>query len=121
MIEIVVAAFLVLGAALLSLWWARASHRGTLPQNLIFGYRTPLTLSDEAAWIAINRAPARFVAAGGIGAASTSVLALVSSLLGFGSVAPGLLGFGLVWLLVCTTSGIVPARRAARRYAAERS
>ncbi|WP_058596295.1 SdpI family protein [Microbacterium testaceum] len=121
MIGIVVASLLVLVAGLLSLWWARASWRGTLPQNWLFGYRTPLTLSDKDAWTTVNRAPAPFAAVGGIGASAAAVMALVLTLLGLSSIAPAFFGAGLGWLLLWTVLGIVPAHRAGRNYKRTRS
>jgi uncharacterized membrane protein len=121
MMGIVAASVLVLLAGLLALWWARASWRGTLPQNWLFGYRTPLTLSDKDAWETVNRAPAPFAAAGGVGAGTAAVVALVLTVFGLNSVAPALLGAGLGWLLLWTLLGIIPAHRAGRNYKRMRS
>ncbi|MDF2993475.1 MAG: SdpI/YfhL protein family [Microbacterium sp.] len=116
MIEIVAASVLVLVATLLTLWWARATRRGTLPRNWLLGYRTPLTLSDEDAWTTVNRASAPFALTGGIGAGISALAALVLAVFGGGAVAPAFLGVGTAWLLLWTVLGIIPAHRAARRY-----
>ena len=116
MIGIIAAALLVLVAGLLALWWARASRRGTLPQNWIFGYRTPLTLRDKNAWVTVNRASARFAIIAGVGAGIASLVAIILALVGFQNISSVLLGTGLGWLLIWAILGVIPAHRAARMY-----
>lgn len=116
MIGIITASLLVLVAGLLALWWARASRRGTLPQNWIFGYRTPLTLKDKNAWVTVNRASAPFAIIAGIGAGIASLVSSILALLGMESISPAFLGSGLGWLVIWTLLGILPAHRAARTY-----
>lgn len=116
MIGIIAAALLVLIAGLLALWWARASRRGTLPQNWIFGYRTPLTLRDKNAWVTVNRASARFAIIAGVGAGIAGLVAIILALVGIEDISSVLLGSGLGWLLIWTLLGVIPAHRAARMY-----
>lgn len=116
MIGIVISSLLVVLAGLLVLWWARAAHRGTLRRNPLFGYRTALTLKDENAWIAVNRASAPWAAAAGAGAILAGLAAMIVALLGQQSIAPVFLGSGLIWLLAWSLLGIIPAQRAARSY-----
>jgi hypothetical protein len=52
---IYLAAVAVIVVGGLVLWWARACGRGTFRRNAILGYRTPLTLANNDAWIAVRK------------------------------------------------------------------
>jgi len=115
MIGMLVAAALVFALGLLTLWWARACLRGTLPRNRIFGYRTRLTLSSTTAWVATHRAAGPFVVVAGLGASIAALVGAVLALTGHDAASPAFFGGGLVWLLAWVLVGIVPAHRAAKR------
>lgn len=116
MAETLIASAAVLVAGLLVLWWARACRHGTLPKNWVLGYRTPLTLRDREAWIAVNRASAPLIAIAGVGPIAAAVVGIVLSLIGVLKATPVLLGSSLVWILIWALLGILPAARAERAY-----
>ncbi|KRC60864.1 hypothetical protein ASE14_07825 [Agromyces sp. Root81] len=116
MIETISASAVILAVGVLVLWWARECRRGTLPRNWIFGYRTKLTLSDDQAWVVVNRASAPFIAIAGFGLIVAAIVGIIAALVGASAVASALIGSSIVWLLGWVLIGIIPAARAARKY-----
>lgn len=116
MFGFIVASLIVLVLGLLTTWWANASWRGTLPRNWILGYRTKLTLSDKNAWVAVNSASAPSVLIAGVGASLAAVVGAVLATVNLEIITPVFLGGGIVWLLGWVLAGLVPARRASKRY-----
>lgn len=111
-----IGAALVVLLGLLVLWWARASQRGTLRQQWIFGYRTALTLNDKNAWITVHKATAPYLYIGGFGAIGAGVVAGVLSVTELGNTAAVLLGVAVGWVLLWVIVSFFPAAAAARAY-----
>ncbi|QEA30069.1 SdpI family protein [Microbacterium sp. CBA3102] len=111
-----IGAVLVVLLGLLVLWWARASQRGTLRQQWIFGYRTALTLHDKNAWITVHKATAPYLYIGGFGATGAGVVAGVLTVTEFGNTAAVLLGVAVGWVLLWVIVSFFPAAAAARAY-----
>ncbi|MDO5701263.1 MAG: SdpI family protein [Bowdeniella nasicola] len=98
-------------AAVLLFWLARVSARGTLKRNLVAGYRTSTTLTNDATWRAGHLASVRFSALAGVVAAVTALAIGLSSR--FEPAVWWCLGGCLVMLAV-VLAGAVAAQRAAK-------
>lgn len=111
-----IGAALVVLLGLLVLWWARASQRGTLRQQWIFGYRTALTLSDRNAWITVHKATAPYLYIAGFGAITAGIVAGILSFTELETPAAVLLGTAIGWVLLWIIVSFFPAAAAARSY-----
>ncbi|XPP25618.1 MAG: SdpI family protein [Leucobacter sp.] len=111
-----IGAALVVLLGLLVLWWARASQRGTLRQQWIFGYRTLLTLRDKSAWITVHKATVPYLYVAGIGVVLAGVAAGVLYLAKLDAIAAVVLGTAIGWLFVWILVSFIPAAAAARSY-----
>lgn len=121
MLGIIIGALSIIAFSVLVLWWSRACRNGTFSKQWVFGYRTPLTLKDKDAWIAVHRAASSLIFVAGGGAI---VIALVGVILEFAkasTAAPAFIGGSAVWLIVWILLSGIPAMSAARSYKQEPS
>lgn len=116
MTELYLVALAVMIVGALVLWWAQACRRGTFRRNAILGYRTPLTLTNNDAWIAVHKAIAPFALIAGAGAVLGAVVAALLAALHVGSVSQVLLGISVGWIVLWILLGIIPAHIAARNF-----
>ena len=111
----IVAALAVGAFGVLLVWWAGACRRGTFRRNPVLGYRTPLTLRDDGAWLAAHRAAARYLTWAGVGTVVGGVAGAVAIWAGLRVAAVVLVGGAILWALALTIGAGFPAVRAARR------
>lgn len=116
---VLVGAVLVALFGVLLVWLARACRRGTFPRQALVGYRTPTTLRDDAAWVAVHRAWAPCVLIAGVGALIGACAAVLVVYTPADHLAPAFLGGSLVWVVLLVLVGVIPARAAARAAAHE--
>lgn len=112
MLGISIAAVILVALGALVLWWASACRRGKFGRQWVLGYRTPLTLRNQDAWVAAHRAaaPLMFIAGGG-----AIMLAIVGFILFVSGVVSAPLFFAIAvgWLLLWLILGFIPALSAA--------
>ncbi|MBN9630740.1 MAG: SdpI family protein [Actinobacteria bacterium] len=116
MAGIYIAALVVAIVGVLVLWWARACFRGTLRRNAVIGYRTPLTLRDDAAWKTVHRAIAPFLFVAGAGPVLGAALAAALALAGAETAAQGSLAGSAGWIILWVVLAIIPGHLRARSY-----
>jgi hypothetical protein len=110
------AVLVILLGALLA-WWAWLCSRGMFRRQRVIGYRTPLTLRDDQAWIQVHRAFAPTLLVAAVGCIMAGVGALVLFVAGLNSAAQVAVGAAPAWVLVWMVIGFLPTRRAAKSYA----
>ncbi|QRY41016.1 SdpI family protein [Microbacterium hominis] len=115
MVGIVLSACAVLALSLLLVWWAWAVRGGHLPRNRVLGYRSRLTLADDDAWRAVNRATSPALVTAAAGAACGALSSVAIAILASPATAAPALGLAVIWSIGWVTLGVVPAHRVARR------
>jgi hypothetical protein len=116
--SLAIGAVLVILLGALLAWWAWLCSRGMFRRQWLIGYRTPLTLKDDQAWVQVHRAFAPTLLIAAVGCIMAGVGAVVLFLAGLGLAAQISLGVAPAWVLVCMIIGFIPARRTAKAYAA---
>lgn len=109
------AALVAVPVGVLLLVWARACRRGTFRRNPVLGYRTPLTLRNEWAWVAAHRAAAPYLLWAGVGTVATGGAGLAFVGAGAPVAVPPLITAAIVWTFALLIIAGAPAGRAARR------
>lgn len=116
MLGITIGALIIVMVGVLVLWWGRACRNGAFSKQWVFGYRTPLTLKDNNAWILAHRAAAPLIFVAGGGAILIALIGVILEFAKASTMASAFVGSAVAWLIGWILLAAIPAMTATRSY-----